>query len=265
MLSRRRAWVLFRTNWYKMMEYRAEAVIWMLAAFAQPLVTLAVWISVAGQGSVGGYTRVDFIHYFLAVMFVERMTRSWVTWELEYQVRMGVLSAYLVRPIDPIWHHVVENLVYKLFFAAILAPALVGVGLLWPSLRIPLEPALLPAFVLSVLLALQIRFLMCYILGSLAFWTTQSLSAFYLVDTVMYFLGGRIAPLSIMPPLVAELARWMPFRAMIAFPVEVMIGRADGAALIEGLLLQAAWLLVFIVLRRVLWQAGRKVYGAVGG
>lgn len=258
--------VLGRTSWYEMMEYRAESLIWMFAAFAQPLVTLAVWWAVAGDGTINGMDRGDFVHYFLALLICERLTRAWVTWEIEQQIRLGTLSGYLVRPINPVWHHLLGNLVYKVFCAAILIPGLLITAQLWPMAKLPLDLTMIPVVFLAIMVGGLIRFLMSYCIGLLAFWTTQSLAIFTLIDLIMYFLGGRIAPLSVMPEVVIAAARWLPFRAMAAFPVELLAGQiTERSAVMEGLLLQAGWLVIFLILFRILWRSGLKAYGAVGG
>lgn len=258
--------VLGRTSWYDMMEYRAESLIWMFAAFAQPLVTLAVWWSVAGDGQINGMDRTHFVHYFLALLVSERLTRAWVTWEIEQQIRLGTLSGYLVRPINPIWKHLLATFVYQIFCASILIPGVLMLGWLWPMAKLPLDLTMIPVVILAVFVAGLTRFLMCYCIGLLSFWTTQSLAIFTLIDLIMYFLGGRIAPLSVMPAAVVSAARWLPFRAMAAFPIELMAGQiTESSAIIEGLLLQAGWFLFFLLLFRLLWRSGLKAYGAVGG
>ncbi len=51
---------------------------------------------------------------------------------------------------------------------------------------------------------------------------------------------------------------------MIGFPVELLLGSLTAAQALEGLAAQCAWLVISLVLLRVVWHAGVKVYSAVG-
>jgi ABC-2 type transport system permease protein len=56
----------------------------------------------------------------------------------------------------------------------------------------------------------------------------------------------------------------LPFRWMLAFPVEVMLGRADGRDLLIGVGMQAFWLALAFLTMRVVWRRGVRRYSAVG-
>jgi ABC-2 type transport system permease protein len=45
----------------------------------------------------------------------------------------------------------------------------------------------------------------------------------------------------------------------------VYLGKVQGAALVEGLLIEAAWALALIVLARLLFHRGLRRYSAYGG
>ena len=47
-----------------LMEYRVSMLIWMLSA-SFTLVLLAVWLNIAKDGPVGGFTAQDFVAYYL--------------------------------------------------------------------------------------------------------------------------------------------------------------------------------------------------------
>jgi ABC-2 type transport system permease protein len=71
-------------------------------------------------------------------------------------------------------------------------------------------------------------------------------------------------PLTLLPGPVRVLAEILPFRAMIGFPVELLLGRLTMAEALTGLGIQAAWVVVGLVLLRVVWRAGVRIYSAVG-
>ena len=48
-------------------------------------------------------------------------------------------------------------------------------------------------------------------------------------------------------------------------PAAVFLGKIQGPALVQGLLLQAAWAAVLVVLARLLFRRGLRQYSAYGG
>jgi ABC-2 type transport system permease protein len=72
-------------------------------------------------------------------------------------------------------------------------------------------------------------------------------------------------PLDLLPPFWANLLRGMPFQYMAYFPAVIFLGKRTGWDLVEGLIWQLAWVVVFGVLTRWLYQRGLRRYSAFGG
>lgn len=259
--------VLFQVEWAVMLAYRSESVIWMIGAFIQPLVSLAVWLSISAGGPVSGYTARDYTIYFLGVLLVERLTRSWDVWELDRDIREGALSAKLLRPFHPVHWNITQNLVYKTFFAILMIPAWVVLALAFPALRPPVGPLTYVLVLAAILISSGIRFLTGYMFGMLAFWTNRATAIFALYEGVHLFLAGRLAPLSMFPAWVAFIGKWLPFYPTVGFPVELISGKLNGQPWIiaQGFALQLFWLAALYAGFRLQWSRGLKQYGAVGG
>ena len=80
-----------------------------------------------------------------------------------------------------------------------------------------------------------------------------------------FLLGGQVAPTSPAARLAAADVLVLPFRYMVAFPVEVLTGQVRGPDLWVGFGAQAAWLAVALVAFVALWRSGVRRYSAVGG
>jgi ABC-2 type transport system permease protein len=72
-------------------------------------------------------------------------------------------------------------------------------------------------------------------------------------------------PINLLPPWIAALARWLPFRFMLSAPVELMTQSLDRAHLVRLLGGQLAWTAILLALALALWRAGVKRFEAVGG
>ena len=108
------------------------------------------------------------------------------------------------------------------------------------------------------------RFLLEWTLAQAAFWTTRVSAINQTYFVLLLFLSGQIAPITLMPHPVRVLAQILPFRAMVGFPVELLLGRLTLSEALTGLGIQAAWVIIGLVLLRVAWRAGVRVYTAVG-
>lgn len=256
---------LIRNAWLILIEYRGETFFYMMGSFISPLVTLAVWMAVAGDGKVSGYGQADFIRYFLAVMFIMRLTATWDVWEMDMLIREGTLSSYLVRPFNPIHWRIAEHAAYKLFYL-VLMMALWGVAcIFYPVVRLDLHGLQWLAVAWSILVAIVIRYMFNYCFGLLAFWTNRSTSIFSMVEGFALFLRGMVAPLALFPPLVRTIAEISPFYWMLGFPVDLMTRPWADMQIARGFLVQAGWLFAVLLLYTWMWKAGLKKYGAVGG
>ncbi len=259
--------ILFITEWSVMLAYRSETLIWMLGAFIQPLVSLAVWLSISNQKSIGGYDARDYMLYFFSIVLIERLTRTWDVWELDDSIREGTLSAKLLRPFHPIHWSMASNLVHKLFFAMILIPSWFVLAWIFPILRLDLSWSEFGLTFVAISLASMVRFFIGFGFGLLAFWTNRAISLYMLYEGFHLLLAGRLAPLSMFPDWVADYAIWLPFYGTVGFPVELLVGKlsGDSTAIAWGFISQVSWTLIFYFIYRLEWKHGLKKYGAVGG
>ena len=255
----------FKTTFASMLQYRASLFIWMISAVLEPLIYLVVWstVSLSRGGSVGDYTAAQFAAYFIVFMLVNQVTYTWIMYEYEYRIREGLLSPALLRPVHPIHADIAENVSSKLISLPVMAVIATGLALIFKPTATILPWAIL-VFIPALFLAFMVRFLIEWTLAQSAFWTTR-VSAFNQVYFVLVlFLSGQIAPLSLFPRPIQILADILPFRWMIGFPVELILGRLTPLQAITGLAAQALWLIISFGLVRIIWRAGIRMYSAVG-
>jgi ABC-2 type transport system permease protein len=98
----------------------------------------------------------------------------------------------------------------------------------------------------------------------IAFWITRTGTLNQLYGTATAFLAGMIAPLSLFPEPIRIVASILPFRWMVAFPVEVLLGRVDGGELLIGMGMQVLWIALALLGLRWMWSHGVRRYSAVG-
>jgi ABC-2 type transport system permease protein len=255
----------FKTTFASMLQYRAGLFIWMIGSVLEPLVYLIVWstVSLSHAGSIGGYTAGEFAAYFIVFMLVNQVTYTWIMYEYEYRIREGLLSPVLLRPVHPIHADISENISSKLITLPVMCVIALGLAFIFKP-TVTFLPWTILVFIPALFLAFLVRFLVEWTLAQSAFWTTR-VSAFNQVYFVLVlFLSGQIAPLSLFPKPIQILADLLPFRWMIGFPVELILGHLTPIQALTGLGAQAIWLILSLVLVRVVWRAGIRIYSAVG-
>ena len=74
-----------------------------------------------------------------------------------------------------------------------------------------------------------------------------------------------MAPLELLPEWLRQIAVVLPFYATMGFPVELLMGRLDGAETPRGFVVAAAWAAAFAVGYVGGWRPALRRYQAVAG
>jgi ABC-2 type transport system permease protein len=255
---------LLRVGFADALAYRAELVVWLLST-NMALVMMALLTAVAREAPVGRFGQRDFVAYYLATLVVRLVTGAWVVWEANMEIRQGTLAFRLLRPIHPLVHYAAENIAAVPLRAAIALPIalllLVAVG----GDRVTHDPLLWAVFTVSLLGAWLITFLAMSVIAALAFWVDSATSVAQVWFGLFTLLSGYVMPLEIFPPWLAETARWLPFRYMMAFPVETVIGMTPRREALLQLGVQWLFVAALALAARGAWRAGLRRYSAFGG
>lgn len=260
---------LLRLGFAEAIAYRAEFLVWMLTT-TLPLVMLALWSAVAADtppGSDDAFSRFGqdgFVAYYLGALIIRQLTGSWVVWEMNQEIRTGTLSMRLLRPIHPFAAYSAEHLAAVPLRAALAVP--VATIMLVAThgsqvVRDPVQIALLPLVIAGAWL---ITFLAMTIIGSLSLFMEQTAALFEIWLGLFAVMSGYLVPLAFMPDWLVGAARVLPFRYMLGYPVELLIGHLTRAEALELLAVQWAFVAGLLVLAIVVWRAGLRRYEAYG-
>jgi len=255
---------MLRVGLAEALAYRAEFLVWLLST-NMPLVMLALWLAVARDGPVGRFDRASFIAYYLAALLVRLMTGAWVIWELNYEIRQGTLSFRLLRPVHPLVTYAVENVAAMPVRIAVAAPVAAVALFLAGRDHLTRDPLLLLLFPVTLLGAWLITYLAMAAVGSLAFYLESAASLFDVWLGLFGVFSGYLVPLELYPHWVGALARWLPFRYMLAFPVELLTGSLSRRAALAQLGAQWAFVAVLLAAAAGMWRLGTRRFAAYGG
>lgn len=255
---------LLRAYWARALEYRGQVIIWILSSVL-PLIMMMVWLAITEQQGqpVAGYDQTAFISYYLAIIFMRRMTGVWIIWDLDRDIRQGMLSPQLLRPIDPAHNHFARILALRPLQVILIGPPIAIASFLLGA-QYDLSPASLFFVLVAILGGTLIEFLAQMAIGALAFWITQALAVAEAWLLLRAFFSGWIIPIDLFPPAITEALFYLPFRYVLSLPVEIVLGRLSLYEVILGITVQYGWVIGLFILYRLLWLRGLKQYGAVG-
>ena len=257
---------LWQVNWAEQWQYRANLIMYLLYWLVSPIIYLAVWTSIANsKGNVNGLTANDFVTYYLTLLIVDQVTSDIVIHTFAYKIQDGTLSGELVRPIHPmLTNALVNNIAFKML-------TILGFVPIWTILFFLYRPdysSVTWAGILSAIPAMILGFFVGFLLSAavtiLAFWTTRVYSIHEFYYALKLLFSGLFVPLTLMPNIVQEIARYLPFQLQIYFPIQLILGKLSPAQITQGYVVGVIWLTVAVVSFNVLWRNGVKRYSAVG-
>ena len=260
----RGAWAVIKGTWASWLQHRGFFFLLAFGWMIPPLVYLFVWSAAAEAEGIGGLARGEFVAYYLVLIVVNQLTYSQTNWTVGDVIRSGGMNTLLLRPMSPFYDAVATQVAGLVVYSAFIVPVTAILALvLRPELRV--EPRNVLAFVPALILAGLLRFFWGYWLALLAFWATRADALLALQDALVFLLAGQAAPTVLLPGALRALSTVLPFRYMLGFPVEVLVGWLEPAEIWRGFAFQGAWLAVALALYVVLWRLGVRRYSAVGG
>jgi ABC-2 type transport system permease protein len=264
-------WHVIKIGFENMLVYRVNFFVRAAFSLIPLLATIYLWRAVyRGQSqssAVAGYSLAGMISYYLLVTIVDTLTAvNEDDWQIAADIKDGNISQFLLKPINYLAYRMCLFFSGKIIFTVV---SLVPVGFFIICMRkyvvAPPDGTALGCFVLSTALTGVLQFFMSYTMALSAFWLLEVSTFIFMVFAFEYIAGGHLFPLNILPPAIEQALNYTPFPYLLYFPVSVYLGQVRGAALWQGLGIEAGWTLLFFLVAQAVWQRGIRKYSAVGG
>jgi ABC-2 type transport system permease protein len=263
-MNNRGGWALIKSTWASWLQYRSFFFVLAFGWMIPPLIYLFVWSTAAGQETIGGLNRGEFVTYYLVLILTNQLTYSQTNWTLGDVIRTGGLNFWLLKPLPALYQVLASEIAGKVVTMVFVVPiSLLLALLLHPQLNTTPENVLL--FFPALILAWALRFFWGYGLALLAFWTSRADSLLSLQDSLVFLLSGMVAPVPLLPGPLQNAALLLPFRYMVGFPIEVLTGHLAASQILYGFSCQLGWLSLAVILSRLVWRSGLRRYSAIGG
>ncbi|MFC6087112.1 ABC transporter permease [Sphaerisporangium aureirubrum] len=223
-------------------------------------VLIALWEARPG---LAGYDVVDAVTFcFLTQGFIGPMQVFGGGLELAQRVRTGDVALDLVRPASLQMWTLADDLGRAgfLFLARSVPPTLAGAALF--GIRLPDAPGTWAVFAVSMTLGVVVSFGLRYLIALSTCWIVDDRGVQALSLALTTFFSGMILPLVVFPGWLGDLARALPWAALIQVPADVFLGKTDVAA---ALGFQTAWAAALLGLGALATRAARSKVVIQGG
>ena len=256
---------LLRVGFAEAVAYRAEMLVWLLST-TMPLVMLALMSAVAREAPVGRFGQAEFAAYYLAALVVRLNAGAWVIWEVNFEIRQGTLAFRLLRPIHPLVSYACANV------GAMPLRLLASVPVIDPRAR---DARRRPLHARSAACSRSSRSPSSAPGSSPSSpWRSSARSPSRSTrprrcsscgSASTACSPGYLIPLELFPRWLEVTAKLLPFRFMLSFPVEMIIGLTPRPAALRELALQWTYVVVLALAARITWRAGLRRFAAFGG
>ncbi len=247
------------------LQYRVTFFSWLVGKILEPLIFMVVWLSVvrSNGGTVNNLTYNYFIKFYLILMVVSQFTFTYLIWYFGIQIQNGSFSNKLLLPLHPIHYDIAENIGYKVYSLPVIIISAVIISFLF---KIHINTSLIELIIFFPILVLSflLRFFTEWTIALCSFWFVNTIAINQIYYLLLLFFSGRVAPIKMFPNAMQNFIKFLPFRFMISFPVEVLISDLNYKELILFTIVQLSWIFIIIILLIIIWKISIKKYTAVG-
>ncbi|WP_426446094.1 ABC transporter permease [Paenibacillus sp. S-38] len=249
------------------LEYRANFTLSLLSSIFPIAVQVFLWLAVfqsADRSSVFGYTRGELIAYSILAALFGKLAAAGFEHEIAGDIKDGRLSKFVVQPIHYFLFRLCSFLGEKAMHYLVIAVLTAGVVF---ALRgdIQPEPMRILVCLAALSLSVAINFLIFFSLSMTAFWIQEVWGIYLAFSLLANIAGGGLFPLDMFSDSVQAVLSLLPFKYIVYFPAQLLLGKVPPGDLFASISVQGLWILVLTLVSMGLWRTGLRKYESVGG
>ena len=237
-----------------------------LPPITQIIVAYFLWDAIypSREEKIGGMTFNEMMLYYVVASGVYQMVQPEIAIVLEDIVE-GTLTKYLVYPTSYLKFKFTGHMA-QVFLASI--QLIIGLSIFWylfpETISVYLNIFNVGGFILSVILASYLFFIMCVGIELMAFWVELIWSLVVMLQIIAGLLGGRMIPLSVFPEWAQNALVYSPFPYLVSWPTSILLGQKSAYEFIAGSTVCLLWSLFFTYIAIKIWDKGSYQYSGIG-
>lgn len=225
--------------------------------------TLALlWVAaLPGDEAIRGYDAVKMVWYIAIAEAVVNGVDQRLMIRIGEDLRRGDLTMELLRPVTLVWMLVSRELGRSIARFALSLPACCAVA--WIVAGPPPSWTGMATLVLTGPLAVIVQMLLVVAASASALWLGDSTAAWFVLQKLVFLLGGMLLPLEFWPGEWGDVLTLLPWASTAYVPAHVAVqpDLARGLALVG---VQLAWIAALTAVTALAWRRGeRRLMGAM--
>ena len=257
--------MFIKLYWQNTFVYRVTFVMWRFRQFLSSIMALTVWsVIFSNQDMAFGYQQDQIIAYVFLVSVLYNIISTTSLNDLTGEIYSGKLSVKLVKPINIILSFGFRDLADKLMnIGFVIIESMILFLIFKPSFVFP-DLFLGLVFIVWVILAALIAFLINLLFGSIGFWSRDSWGPRFLYYMILDFTAGKLYPLDILPVVVQKAIYFTPFPYMSYVQIQLFLGRLEMDQILPISLAMITWVIGLTFIFRKIWHKGLRNYTSMG-
>ncbi len=257
---------IISAHWQRVLTYRTTVVAYRMGEIMEGLVILLMWVAIfKNQTVVQGFTLPEMITYILIGNIVRVATRNFMPTAMARDIKEGLLSSYLVKPMTYFSYTMARELGRVIFALTLSLGSQLVVVLFFKGLIVwNADPKYIAIIFVMTVLAFIGELLLSYLVGCIAFWTDEVDGVYETIYKLKRFFAGEYFPLSFLPSALAQASYFLPFAYSFFVPAQLYLKKIDLSVGLQGIGVQIVWIILLYGLVQVVWKRGLKKYEGVG-
>ena len=258
---------VLRTNWIQALEYRANAIVGVIAIISGLFIEYQIWsliFSIQGYQTVKGFTFQELIIFIFLSIIIGQLKSSWhSSGEMIRAIRTGEINKYLIRPVSYFWYHFMMFIGFNSLYYIVYTIILIFFFAIFPG---AIFPSLLhvAGFILALILSIYLSYCIYFIMTCFAFWFGEVRSLVVSYNLAMLVLSGQYIPIRFFPKELFDFLYWTPIRYLVDFPVSIATGLLPIGEWLYGFIAALFWCLLLSKISSIIYRMGIKDYEAYG-
>ncbi|MBI2477392.1 MAG: ABC-2 family transporter protein [Planctomycetia bacterium] len=269
-------WTILRICLEERLVYRGDFALGTLMRFLPIVTQIFLWRAVfqaSGRSEVAGYAEPHVVAYYLLTMLSRAFSSMpGLASGITQQIRDGEVKKFLIQPVDMLSFLLLGRVAHKVAYYSVAFLPFALVFFLCRSYfaDLPLEAAThslvaFAAFVGTLVMGFVLGYFLEASLGLVGFWWLEVRSLLFVYMLLSFFLSGHMFPLDMLPEPWRSIVNVLPLQYLAYFPAAVFLGKVSGPELLQGLCVEFAWMMFFVITARVMLYRGFKRYSGFGG
>ncbi len=261
----RKYFELIKIGFKEQIAYRFDVMSGAFLSIFKILLAYILWSAIfKGKTVIGGYTFEMMMTYYLAVAFFMQLEKSKdMVWQFYNEIRQGLFTKYVVRPINPILVFMSLSFSKTFYVVGINGLAFIGWILVFRKQLYTPDADAIAITAVFVILGLLLMTQLNYLITMFSFKVIEIAGLFFATLDIISFLSGELIPLSFLPEVVERVVMYLPFYYILYYPASLLLGMNQGNIL-QGLIIVSSWIIGLVILNQFMFKRLFRYYEGVG-